>query len=71
MLLDCLLTSENFPADSPREVYETYFVFACIWAFGGATYQDQVKLSLMCCDPSERNVLISVFGPVVSITYDI
>ncbi|KAK3551295.1 hypothetical protein QTP70_013939, partial [Hemibagrus guttatus] len=43
MLLDCLLTSENVPADSPREVYETYFVFACIWAFGGATYQDQLR----------------------------
>ncbi|XP_058249288.1 dynein axonemal heavy chain 11 [Hemibagrus wyckioides] len=42
MLLDCLLTFENVPADSPREVYETYFVFACIWAFGGATYQDQL-----------------------------
>lgn len=47
LLLDCLLTSENIPADSPREVYETYFVFACIWAFGGATYQDQVKLSVI------------------------
>lgn len=44
LLLDCLLTSENVPTDSPREVYETYFVFACIWAFGGATYQDQVQL---------------------------
>ncbi|XP_053089780.1 dynein axonemal heavy chain 11 isoform X1 [Pangasianodon hypophthalmus] len=43
LLLDCLLTSENVPADSPREVYETYFVFACIWAFGGATYQDQLR----------------------------
>ncbi|GAA6066506.1 dynein axonemal heavy chain 11 isoform X1, partial [Tachysurus ichikawai] len=43
LLLDCLLTSENVPVDSPREVYETYFVFACIWAFGGATYQDQLR----------------------------
>ncbi|XP_076826869.1 dynein axonemal heavy chain 11 [Brachyhypopomus gauderio] len=41
-LLDCLLTPENVPADSPRDVYETYFVFACIWAFGGATGQDQL-----------------------------
>ncbi|KAM8734967.1 dynein axonemal heavy chain 11 [Acanthopagrus schlegelii] len=41
-LLDCLLTTENIPSDSPRELYETYFTFACIWAFGGALYQDQL-----------------------------
>ncbi|KAG7242136.1 hypothetical protein INR49_024182, partial [Caranx melampygus] len=41
-LLDCLLTPENIPSDSPRELYETYFTYACIWAFGGAVYQDQL-----------------------------
>ncbi|XP_070822029.1 dynein axonemal heavy chain 11 [Chaetodon trifascialis] len=41
-LLDCLLTPEDIPSDSPRELYETYFVFACIWAFGGALHQDQL-----------------------------
>uniref|UniRef100_A0AAV2MDL9 AAA+ ATPase domain-containing protein n=1 Tax=Knipowitschia caucasica TaxID=637954 RepID=A0AAV2MDL9_KNICA len=41
-LLDSLLTPENIPCDSPREVYETYFTFACIWAFGGALHQDQL-----------------------------
>ncbi|KAM9783033.1 dynein axonemal heavy chain 11 [Neosynchiropus ocellatus] len=41
-LLDCLLTPENVPSDSPRELYETYFTFACIWAFGGALYNDQL-----------------------------
>ncbi|CAB1446422.1 unnamed protein product, partial [Pleuronectes platessa] len=41
-LLDCLLTPGNIPSDSPRELYETYFTFACIWAFGGAMYQDQL-----------------------------
>ncbi|KAL6109087.1 dnah11 [Pungitius sinensis] len=41
-LLDCLLTPEGIPSDSPRELYETYFVFACIWAFGGALFQDQL-----------------------------
>ncbi|XP_030605544.1 dynein heavy chain 11, axonemal [Archocentrus centrarchus] len=41
-LLDCLLTPENIPCESPREIYETYFTFACIWAFGGALYQDQL-----------------------------
>ncbi|KAG7460462.1 dynein heavy chain 11, axonemal [Solea senegalensis] len=41
-LLDCLLTPGNIPSDSPRELYETYFTFACIWAFGGALCQDQL-----------------------------
>ncbi|XP_051791984.1 LOW QUALITY PROTEIN: dynein axonemal heavy chain 11 [Erpetoichthys calabaricus] len=41
-LLDCLLTPENVPSDSPRELYELYFVFACIWAFGGSVYQDHL-----------------------------
>uniref|UniRef100_A0A672ZPD5 Dynein, axonemal, heavy chain 11 n=1 Tax=Sphaeramia orbicularis TaxID=375764 RepID=A0A672ZPD5_9TELE len=42
-LLDCLLAPENIPSDSPRELYETYFTFACIWAFGGALHQDQLR----------------------------
>ncbi|KAG8226803.1 hypothetical protein J437_LFUL002849 [Ladona fulva] len=41
-LLDCLLTSQNTPPDSPKEWYEIYFVFACVWAFGAATFQDQL-----------------------------
>lgn len=41
-LLECLLTEENTPADSPRELYEIYFVFACVWSFGGALFQDHV-----------------------------
>ncbi|KAK7945776.1 hypothetical protein WMY93_001504 [Mugilogobius chulae] len=43
-LLDCLLTNENTPPDSPRELYEIYFVFACVWAFGGALFQDHTVL---------------------------
>ncbi|XP_060774018.1 dynein axonemal heavy chain 11 [Neoarius graeffei] len=42
-LLDCLLTDENTPTDSPRELYEIYFVFACVWAFGGALFQDHLR----------------------------
>lgn len=34
------------PSDSPKEVYEVYFVFACIWAFGGTLQQDQVFLEI-------------------------
>ncbi|KAM8851125.1 dynein beta chain, ciliary [Spinachia spinachia] len=42
-LLDCLLTEDNTPVDSPRELYEIYFVFACVWAFGGALFQDHLN----------------------------
>ncbi|XP_019398323.1 PREDICTED: dynein heavy chain 17, axonemal [Crocodylus porosus] len=41
-LLECLLTRANAPPDSPKELYELYFVFACFWAFGGAMFQDQL-----------------------------
>ncbi|KAM9308794.1 LOW QUALITY PROTEIN: dynein axonemal heavy chain 11 [Gastrophryne carolinensis] len=41
-LLDCLLTPENVSPDSSRDLYELYFVFACIWAFGGALHKDQL-----------------------------
>ncbi|VDI07166.1 dynein heavy chain, axonemal [Mytilus galloprovincialis] len=41
-LLECLLTEENIPQDSPKELYELYFAFACIWAFGGVMFQDQL-----------------------------
>uniref|UniRef100_A0A8D1IYR5 Dynein axonemal heavy chain 11 n=1 Tax=Sus scrofa TaxID=9823 RepID=A0A8D1IYR5_PIG len=42
-LLECLLTPENVPSDSPKDVYEVYFVFACVWAFGGTLSQDQLS----------------------------
>ena len=41
-LLECLLTPENTPPDCPKDHYELYFVFACIWAFGSALFQDQL-----------------------------
>uniref|UniRef100_A0A8C9SXB4 Dynein axonemal heavy chain 17 n=1 Tax=Scleropages formosus TaxID=113540 RepID=A0A8C9SXB4_SCLFO len=41
-LLDCLLTPEHTPPDSPKELYELFFVFCAIWAFGGAMFQDQL-----------------------------
>ena len=34
-LLDGLLTEESCPPGGPSELYEMFFVFACIWAFGG------------------------------------
>ncbi|KAK0087408.1 hypothetical protein PV325_001063 [Microctonus aethiopoides] len=41
-LLDCFLTSENVPPDCPKEWYELYFAFACIWAFGSTMFKDQL-----------------------------
>ncbi|NXD84162.1 DYH17 protein, partial [Halcyon senegalensis] len=41
-LLECLLTPQTVPPDSPRELYELYFIFSCTWAFGGAMFQDQL-----------------------------
>lgn len=40
-LLDALLVPSNLSADSSKEIYELYFCFACIWAFGSAVFQDQ------------------------------
>lgn len=40
--LECILTPENTPSDCPKEWYELYFVFCCVWAFGGCLFQDQV-----------------------------
>lgn len=42
-LLEMLLTPENTPVDCPKDVYEQYFVFACIWAFGSCLFKDQLK----------------------------
>lgn len=42
-LLECLLTPVNTPPDCSKELYELYFVFAAVWAFGGAMFQDQVR----------------------------
>ena len=43
-LLECLLVPENTPPDCAKELYELYFVFAVVWAFGGCTFQDQVSI---------------------------
>ena len=42
-LLEALLTPANTPPDTAKEVYELYFVFAAIWAFGGFFFKDQVR----------------------------
>ncbi|RZF49077.1 hypothetical protein LSTR_LSTR008363 [Laodelphax striatellus] len=40
-LLQCLLVPANTPVDCSKELHELYFVFACVWAFGSAMFQDQ------------------------------
>ena len=39
-MLECLIVPANIPIDGPKELYELYFVFACIWAYGSALYYD-------------------------------
>ncbi|KAJ9460839.1 Dynein beta chain [Diplonema papillatum] len=39
-LLEGLCTPEHVPPGAPSEVYEKYFLFACIWAFGGPLSAD-------------------------------
>ncbi|BET02170.1 Dynein, axonemal heavy chain [Nesidiocoris tenuis] len=41
-LLEVLIVPTNLPADSPKEWYEIYFVFAAIWAFGSACFKAQI-----------------------------
>jgi len=41
-LLETLLTPENTPPDTAKEIYELYFVFAAVWAFGGFLFKDEV-----------------------------
>jgi len=42
-LLETLLTPENTPPDTPKDIYELYFVFAAIWSFGGFLFKDEVS----------------------------
>lgn len=58
-LLECLLTEKNAPPDSPKELYELYFVFACFWAFGGAMFQDQVTGAPGTCHTDQATLQLS------------
>ena len=40
-LLEALIVEDNTPPDCPKEWFEIYFVFACLWSFGSAVYVDQ------------------------------
>ena len=57
-LLEVLLTPDNTPPDSNKEVYELYFVFAAIWAFGGSMFQDQVCFYVVFTAPRNNFSLI-------------
>nr|XP_049704637.1 dynein beta chain, ciliary-like [Helicoverpa armigera] len=41
-LLECFLNKTLLPSDCPKDWYETYFVFAVVWGFGSALFQDQL-----------------------------
>ncbi|KAL5469213.1 hypothetical protein EMCRGX_G030437 [Ephydatia muelleri] len=41
-LLEAILTPQNVPPDTAKEIYALYFVFAAIWAFGGSIFQYQL-----------------------------
>lgn len=43
--LEGLLTPEHAPPDTAKDVYELYFVFAAIWAFGGFLFKDEVSIA--------------------------
>lgn len=43
-LLECVLIPQNTPNDCPKDWYELYFAFCCVWAFGSAMFQEQVSL---------------------------
>ena len=42
ILLECLLTNVNTGNEMSKDIYELYFVFCCVWAFGSALFQDQL-----------------------------
>lgn len=46
-LLETLLTPENTPPDTAKDIYELYFVFAAIWAFGGFLFKDEVNIKIV------------------------
>ena len=39
-LLECLVVPSNIPSEAPKELYELYFVFSVVWAYGSALYHD-------------------------------
>lgn len=41
ILFNYYILQSNTPIDCPKDWHEIYFVFACIWAFGSAMFQDQ------------------------------
>lgn len=45
-LLETLLTPENTPPDTAKDIYELYFVFSAIWAFGGFLFKDEVRVKI-------------------------
>ena len=69
-LLETLLTPENTPPDTAKDIYELYFVFAAIWAFGGFLFKDEVCLAFSSQITSLKYIKkISVSSLFVFFTY--
>lgn len=66
-LLECLLAEENTSPDCPKELYELYFVFAAVWAFGGSMFRDQVRWKMPFQHLSHSLFVCFCFGLVIFI----
>ncbi|CAG9581720.1 unnamed protein product [Danaus chrysippus] len=61
-LLSCLLVPENTPPDCPKEWHDIFFVFACVWAFGSAMFQDtNVDYRIEFSNGGSMNLKLSSF----------
>jgi dynein heavy chain len=69
-LLDGLLTPENVPTGTEKDVYEAYFVFAAIWAFGGALQENEKKTAKIQFDKWWRNAWKTVKFPEEGTVFD-
>lgn len=63
-MLECLLTPENTPPDCAKELYELYFVFAAVWAFGGCLFQDQILYMPLRGFPDHHDVSINLSSQI-------
>ncbi|CAI6368255.1 unnamed protein product [Macrosiphum euphorbiae] len=65
-LLDCLSTPINCPPENARDVYGTYFVYTCLWAFGSALFKDQA-ITLAGANDDNRKSLSNDLNAVANV----
>jgi dynein heavy chain len=69
-LLDGLLVPENVPTGTEKDIYEAFFVFAAIWAFGGALQENDKKTAKVQFDKWWRNAWKTVKFPEEGTVFD-